>query len=165
MPRQVLWIWFFSKLPPPTAWSTTGRCTGHFLNSLDMNIRTGHLHIYPYPKLIMNEHFGDFSKQIICDSLPMLSALQRISNPDSAHINPFSHLRAPNLLLASSISNFSIGIHSNRLFLEISASNEELCNVPRKPIPNFILSSSKALKSTCPSLFFSHLGSTSIIAM
>jgi hypothetical protein len=71
-------------------------------HSLDMNIRTGHLHIYPYPKLIMNEHFGDFSNQIICDSLPMLSALQRISNPDSAHVNPFSHLRAPNLLLASS---------------------------------------------------------------
>ena len=48
---------------------------------------------------------------------PILFALQRVSNPDSAHINPFSHLRAPNLLLASSISNFSIGIPSNRLFV------------------------------------------------
>ena len=84
---------------------------------LDINIRTGHLHIYPCPKSIWNEHLGDFSKQIICVSLPILCALQRISNPDSAHINPFSHLRAPNLLLASSISNFYIGIPSNRLFV------------------------------------------------
>jgi hypothetical protein len=52
------------------------------------------------------------------------------------------------------------------LFLEISASNEELCSVPRKPIPPVLsFSSSMAFRSVWSLLFSHHFLSSSITAM